>query len=171
MTSLLLRAGERGARARERGALFYILYSYAVQSMPFAVYIYIYIYNIYILLPMLHVCMWRDLFLAMWSASPLLTTHTHARHEASTTPPRRALMLHLYYKNGAAARALALALAATRWWRPVVSNPRSLPLLGAGERASTLLGDDAHQEEQRARLADRLLVRILCSQYAASCFA
>jgi len=33
------------------------------------------------------------------------------------------------------------------------------------------LGDDAHQEEQHARLADRLLVRILRSQYAASCFA
>ena len=54
----------------------------------------------------------------------------------------------------------------------MVSNPRSQPLRGAGETTSRLsLGDDAHQEEQRARLTDRLLLRILRSRYAASCFA
>ena len=62
-------------------------------------------------------------------------------------------------------------------WPPLAGGAPRSPTRDHGPceaRAKELrlsLGDDAHQEEQHARLADRLLVRILRSQYAASCFA
>ena len=112
--------------------------TYAVYNMYIIIYIYI-----YVIAPAACVCVHVTRRI-LGCVERIAASHnnTHARREASTTPPRRTLMLHLYsdiaYKTGAAARALALALAATRWRRPVVSNPRPRPLRGAGERASTL---------------------------------
>jgi len=109
--------------------------------------------------------------LAVWRQ---LTTHTRARREPAQLQPRRAppgplFTLHLH--RAVLAKLVLRArppLAGGVPWSPARDHG---PCEARAKQLRLSFGDDAHQEEQRARLADRLLLRILRSRYAASCFA
>jgi len=111
--------------------------------------------------------------LAVWRQLTL-TTHTRARREPAQLQPRRAppgplFTLHLH--RAVQAKLVLRArppLAGGVPWSPTRDHG---PCEARAKQLRLSFGDDAHQEEQRARLADRLLLRILRSRYASSCFA
>ena len=109
--------------------------------------------------------------------------NTHPRAmRTSTTPPRRAppcplFTLHLHRAVCGRAANLNLSCVARQPlaggvpWSPTRDHG---PCEARAKQLRLSRGDDAHQEEQRARLAVTafcLLLRILRSRYAASCFA
>ena len=122
---------------------------------------------------MLHVCKRRDSKIAYCVEA---AHNTHPRATRTSTTPTAARTTWPTLHSAALHRAV-LAKLVLRAQPPLAGGVPWSPTRDHGPceaRAKQLrlsFGDDAQQEEQRARLADRLLLRILRSRYAASCFA